>query len=147
VVISEGAHPRGKGLSIAEEREHPDGLPVLGGAGHGLRRDLEAIYAEEARRVVALGSYPPEAPEIRVVVLGHIQRGGTPDSGDRIIATACGSYAVEMVTQGLFGYMSAWKNDGPTHVPLVEATVPHLVDPETDPLVEVARSVGICLGD
>ena len=49
-----------------------------------------------------------EAPEIRVVVLGHIQRGGTPVAEDRIIATACGSHAVDMLADGLFGYMSAF---------------------------------------
>jgi len=147
VVISEGAHAIDGMHSVAEERDHPDGLPVLGGAGERLRREIEQLAREEAERVVNAGDFPAESPEIRVVVLGHVQRGGTPDPRDRVIATACGSHAVEMVATGRFGRMACWLGEGPGDVPLSEATVPHLVQPESDPLVQVARSIGICLGD
>ena len=132
---------------LAEERDHPHGLPVLGGAGERLRKELEQLAKEEAERGLEAGEFPPESPEMRVVVLGHIQRGGTPDPRDRVIATACGSHAVEMVASGRFGRMSCWLGEGPGDVPLVEATVPHLVQTDSDPLVQIARSIGICLGD
>jgi phosphofructokinase-like protein len=147
VVVSEGALPDGGAHSVAQERDHPDGLPVLGGAGDRLRRELEALARGEHERVVAGGGLPAESPEIRVVVLGHIQRGGTPYSRDRIIATACGSHAVDMIAKAHFGRMASWQGDGPSDVPLLDATVPHLVAPESDPLVAVARSLGICLGE
>jgi 6-phosphofructokinase 1 len=147
VVVSEGALPAGGVHSVAEERDHPDGLPVLGGAGERLRRQLEGLARAENQRVIADGGLPAESPEIRVVVLGHIQRGGTPDSRDRVIATACGSHAVDMIAKARFGRMSCWQGDGPSDVPLLDATVPHLVKPESDPLVAVARSLGICLGE
>lgn len=147
VVIAEGARPVGGDYAVAEERAHPAGLPVLGGAGPRLRAELEALNEEEHARVLSEGGNPPEAPEIRVVVLGHIQRGGTPLADDRIIATACGSFAVDMVVRGLFGYMSAWTHLGPKAVRLDEATVPHLIEPDTEPLVQLARDIGICLGD
>ncbi|MEZ4265386.1 MAG: ATP-dependent 6-phosphofructokinase [Myxococcota bacterium] len=147
VVISEGARPVGGDYAVAEERAHPAGLPVLGGAGPRLRAELEALTEEERQRVLAEKGNPPEAPEIRVVVLGHIQRGGTPLADDRIIATACGSFAVDMVVRGLFGHMAAWTFEGPVAVRLDDATEPHLVDPDTDPLVQLARDIGICLGD
>lgn len=148
VVIAEGAKPRGGDYAIVQEREHPSGLPILGGAGARLRAELEALTRDEVERAKAAGQNPPEAPEIRVCALGHVQRGGTPLSSDRIIATACGAYAVEMVMKGLFGYMSAWRYmDGPTHVKLEASTVPHLVDPETEALLDTARDVGISLGE
>ena len=147
VVVAEGTRPIGGDYAIAEEREHPAALPVLGGAGARLRANLEELNRREAEAAQQRGELPNEAPEIRVVVLGHIQRGGTPLAEDRIVATACGGYAVDMLAQGLVGHMSAWRHDGPTHVRLDEATVPHLIDPEKDALVAVAREIGITLGD
>ena len=147
VVVAEGARPSGGDYAISEEREHPSALPVLGGAGVRLRAELEQLNAEELKRAAEAGQSVPEAPEVRVVVLGHIQRGGTPLAEDRVIASACGSHAVDMLVDGHMGHMSAWRYEGPTHVPLDEATVPHVVEPESDPLIQVAREMGICLGD
>ncbi|MGM0577689.1 MAG: 6-phosphofructokinase [Myxococcota bacterium] len=147
VVVSEGARPMGGEYAVKEERDDPGGLPILGGAGARLRRQLEAITEEEALRIRGEGRNPPDAPDVRVVVLGHVQRGGTPLADDRTLATACGAYAVDMVVEGLFGYMAAWEGNGPTHVSLEEATVPHFIEPEREPLVRVARDVGICMGD
>ena len=147
VVIAEGARPSGGDYAISEERDHPAGLPVLGGAAVRLRAELEQLNQEELERAAQAGQRVHEAPEVRVVVLGHIQRGGTPLAEDRIIASACGSHAVDMLVAGHFGHMSAWRSEGPTHVPLDEATVPHTVDPDSDPLVHVAREMGISLGD
>jgi 6-phosphofructokinase len=146
VVVAEGARPEGGEYAIMQEREHPAGLPILGGAGMHLRMALEGINIAEAKAVREQGGNPPEAPEIRVVVLGHVQRGGTPLAEDRVIASACGSYAVDMVMNGLFGYMSAWHHDGPNAVKLDAATEPHLVSTDSEPLIKLARSVGICLG-
>ena len=137
----------GGDYAIHEERDHPAGLPVLGGAGVRLRHELESITRAENERRSALGVRASEGPESRVVVLGHIQRGGTPLAEDRIIASACGSFAVDMLVAGHVGHMAAWREGGPVHVPLDVATVPNLVDPEDAPLVRVAREMGICLGD
>jgi 6-phosphofructokinase 1 len=147
VVIAEGARPTGGDYAISEVRADPSGLPVLGGAGIRLRHELETITRAEQARAEAAGDFSDDAPEIRVVVLGHIQRGGTPLAADRIIASACGSHAVDMLVAGHVGHMAAWRSGGPTHVPLDVATVPHLIDPEEDALVTVAREMGICLGD
>ncbi|MGB0588343.1 MAG: 6-phosphofructokinase [Myxococcota bacterium] len=147
VVVAEGARPSGGDYAISEERAHPAGLPVLGGAGVRLRHELEQLTQEELQRAEATGERAHEAPEIRVVVLGHLQRGGTPLAEDRIIASACGSHAVDMLVAGHVGHMAAWRFDGPTHVPLDVATVPHVIAPDDEPLVTVAREMGICLGD
>jgi 6-phosphofructokinase 1 len=147
VVISEGARPIDGAIAVAELREHPAAHVVLGGAGTRLRAEIEGLYAAEAEAVTAAGGYPPDAPEVRVVVLGHIQRGGTPLAEDRIVATACGAFAVDLAASGRFGTMAAWVADGPAEVPLEAALAPHFVDPETTPLVRTARALGISFGD
>jgi 6-phosphofructokinase 1 len=147
VVISEGAHATGVGYAVAEKREHPAGHVVLGGAGARLREELETLYRAEADAVAAAGGNPPEAPEVRVVVLGHIQRGGTPLAEDRIVATSCGAFAVDLAAQGRFGTMAAWRRDGPVETSLAEALAPHFVVPATTPLVATARALGISLGE
>jgi 6-phosphofructokinase 1 len=147
VVVSEGARPLDGGYAVAETREHPDAHVILGGAGVRLRAELEALYRAESEQIVADGGYPPEAPEVRVVVLGHIQRGGTPLADDRLVATACGSFAVDLASQGRFGTLAACRGEGPAEVSLVEALGPHFVLPDSTPLVGTARSLGITFGE
>ncbi len=147
VVISEGAHPVDGTHAVTGTREHPDGHVMLGGAGHRLRAELEALYAAESDEIVSAGGNPPESPEVRVVVLGHIQRGGTPLADDRIIATACGAYAVDLAHEGNFGSMSAWASNAPVAVDLNDAIQSHFVDPNNTALLDVCRAVGICLGE
>ncbi len=146
VVTAEGVRPIGGDYAV-KERAHAAAAPRLGGAGARLRAELEALTEREAERIVAAGGNPPEAPEIRTVVLGHLQRGGTPTAEDRVIAASCGSFAVDLLAAGRYGFMAAWTYDGPAAVRLDEATVPHLIDPESDPLVSLARGLGICLGE
>lgn len=69
--------------------------------------------------------------ETRVVVLGHIQRGGTPSAFDRILATRFGVAAMNLVHQGNFGKMVALRGNQIVAVPLAEASrSPRPVDPE-----------------
>lgn len=145
VVISEGARPIDGSYAVAEEREHPAAHVVLGGAGARLRAEIESLYSKEADEITKRGGYPPEAPEVRVVVLGHIQRGGTPLAEDRIVATACGAFAVDLAAQKRFGSVAAWYDEGPVEVPLAEALKPHFVEAGT-PLIKTALSLGISLG-
>jgi 6-phosphofructokinase len=147
VVISEGAKPIDGSYAVAETREHPAAHVVLGGAGQRLRQEIEDLYRAEEQAVIDRGGYPPEAPEVRVVVLGHIQRGGTPLAEDRIVATACGGFAVDLAAAGRFGTMAAWVGHGPAEVDLAAALHLHFVDPATTSLVRTAREMGICLGE
>ncbi len=85
--------------------------------------------------------------ETRVTQLGHMQRGGVPISRDRLLATAFGVHAVDLIAQGKFDRMVALWNREIIDVPLGEAIrAPHVVDP-TGPLVRTARGLGMCLGD
>ena len=85
--------------------------------------------------------------DVRVTILGHVQRGGSPSPFDRILATRYGVAAVELIARGEFGRMVCLRGTRIESVPLGEAIgTCHLVDPESD-RVRAARSVGISFGD
>jgi 6-phosphofructokinase 1 len=85
--------------------------------------------------------------ETRVTVLGHIQRGGQPSARDRLLASAFGVHAVDLIAQGKFDRMVSWWHREVIDVPLAEAvSAPHTVDPDGQ-TVHTARGLGICLGD
>jgi len=85
--------------------------------------------------------------EVRVSVLGHIQRGGTPSPFDRILATRFGVAAVDLIAAGGFGMMVALHGDSIVSVDVAHA-IGHLksVDPQGE-LVRMARAIGIGFGD
>lgn len=147
VVISEGARPIDGDYAVDRQREHPAGNVILGGAGNRLRAEFEALYSREAEAVIASGGLEPDAPEVRVVVLGHVQRGGTPLAEDRIVATACGAFAVDLAARREFGKVAVWRGNAPAAVPLAEALAPHFIDPAATPLIDTARALGICIGE
>lgn len=85
--------------------------------------------------------------ETRVTVLGHIQRGGSPSSYDRVLATRFGVAAVELAVQGIHGVMVCLRGNEISHVPLEEvAGKPRTVPPD-HPLIHTARAIGISFGD
>jgi ATP-dependent phosphofructokinase / diphosphate-dependent phosphofructokinase len=85
--------------------------------------------------------------ETRVMVLGHAQRGGQPTWDDRLIASAFGVYAVDLIAAGRFDRMVAWQNRRVVDVPLADVVArPQQVDADGT-LVRTARGLGICLGD
>ncbi len=87
----------------------------LGGIGQQLADEIERRTGKEAR----------------CIVLGHIQRGGTPTAFDRVLATRFGVYAIDAVRDGAFGSMVALRGTDIVRVSLDEATrEPKLVSPE-----------------
>jgi phosphofructokinase-like protein len=85
--------------------------------------------------------------DVRVSVLGHIQRGGSPSPFDRILATRFGVAAVDLIAAGGFGMMVALHGDSIISVDVAHA-IGHLksVDPAGE-LVRAARAIGISFGD
>ncbi len=84
--------------------------------------------------------------ETRETVLGYIQRGGTPTSFDRNLATRMGGHAAELIANREFGRMVALKGNQITSLPLHEvAGKIKLVTPEND-LVIQGRRMGVCFG-
>ena len=85
--------------------------------------------------------------EVRVTVLGHVQRGGSPSPFDRTLATRFGVSAVDLVARGEFGRMVCLRAGKIESVPLADAIGScKLVDTESD-YVRAARAVGITFGD
>jgi len=84
--------------------------------------------------------------ESRVTILGHLQRGGQPSSVDRILATALGTKCAELINDGVFGVMLAWKNNEAVSVPIEEIAGKRKFVPLDHCWVESARRVGTNLG-
>ncbi len=130
VVIAEGAFPAGGRQAFIEALPTTGGMPRLGGAG--------ALAAEGITVRTGL--------ETRVTVLGHLLRGGTPSSYDRLLATRFGSAAVELADKGRWGRMVALHGADIASVPLGEAiSQQKRVDPEGE-LVATGRRLGIEFG-
>ncbi len=83
--------------------------------------------------------------EVRVTVLGHLQRGGSPTPQDRWLATRFGSAAVHLVAQEKWGSMVALDGTEITAVPMADAVQIKYVDPNGD-MVQMARDLGIVFG-
>ena len=103
------------------------------------KKSAGAYIAKQIRKMTEL--------EARETILGYVQRGGTPTSTDRILATQFGAYAAELIHQRKFGTMVAMQNGKITSLPLdkVGGKV-KLVDP-FDPLIVEGRHMGVCFGD
>ncbi len=85
--------------------------------------------------------------ETRETVLGYIQRGGSPSPFDRILATRYGAFAAECIAGGNFGTMAAIIDNKTVAVPLSEVGGKTRLVEASDPLVVIARRMGISFGD
>ncbi len=116
IVVSEGAVPaEGGDMTLASGEKDAFGHVRLGGIGDRLAHEIETRTGSEAR----------------AVVLGHIQRGGTPSAFDRWLATRFGLHAIDAVADEDFGMMVALRGTDIVRVPLSEGTAElKLVSPE-----------------
>jgi 6-phosphofructokinase 1 len=112
-----------------------------------------ADMAGGGRRYGGIGHYLGEriaelsGAATRVTVLGHVQRGGIPSSRDRLMGSAFGVHAVDLVAAGKFGRMVAWQQRRCVDVAIEDAIAhTHKVDPD-GAVVRTARGLDICLGD
>ena len=85
--------------------------------------------------------------EVRVTVLGHLQRGGSPSPFDRILATRFGTEAVHQIAEGGFGRMVAYHGPSVESIPLEDAVGTTKTVPPDGEHVRTARALGIYLGD
>ena len=80
-------------------------------------------------------------------MLGHVQRGSAPSYNDRVLASALGVKAVDLIAQGRCDRMVAWQNREVVDVPIEKAIAGYqAVDPDGT-LVHTARGLGISFGD
>jgi 6-phosphofructokinase 1 len=106
IVVAEGALPEGGTESLVSGEKDAFGHVRLGGIGTWLAEEIAQRTGKESR----------------AVVLGHVQRGGTPTAYDRVLATRFGLQAVDAVADGDFGVMVALKGTDIVRVKLSEAT-------------------------
>jgi 6-phosphofructokinase 1 len=130
IVVAEGATRKDGRRTVVEEAKGSK-LERLGGVAARLAVDLEALSGKEAR----------------YVVLGHLQRGGTPTPLDRMLATRLGGTAVEMVRNGVFGVMVANRPPAIVPVPLSEVVGRSRTVPPDSDLIKTARAIGVTFGD
>ena len=129
IVVAEGAKPAGGEVSVM--KAELGAMPRLIGAAHRVAAALDELVDAD----------------MRVTVLGHIQRGGSPSTFDRVLATRYGVAAAELVDSEDFGKMVALRADQIVTVDLRDAVAaPKLVDPDAQ-IVRQARQLGVSFGE
>jgi 6-phosphofructokinase 1 len=129
VVVAEGAKPRGGKHAVVERQLGR--AERLGGIGGQVAAELQKLTGKETR----------------TVVLGHLLRGGTPTTFDRLLSLRFGAAAVRALAEGHAGVMVALDPPTVRYVPLELATKRMKVVPLDCDTVLTARELGICLGD
>ncbi len=148
IVVSEGAKSKDGSLVIKKELDDGKGLDNirLGGIG-----DVIATQLEEMTGMTA-----------RTTVMGYTQRGGTPSAFDRVLSTKYGCKAMELAAEGVFNVLVTFKDGRMSYVSLEdvvgnnkeigaasgntnESNIRRIT--MDDPLIQVARDLGMCLGD
>jgi 6-phosphofructokinase 1 len=128
--VAEGSTPLG-GAAVYRAARDVGGVPRLGGIG-----EVVAAQVQEACHT-----------DVRVTVLGHLQRGGSPTAFDRLLATRFGAMAVHLAAQRQLGYMVALQGGRITAVPIAEAvSQPKRILLDSD-IVHAALGLQICLGN
>jgi len=131
IVVAEGAKPRGGDVVVQRIVKESTDPVRLGGIGFVLGEQIETRSGIETR----------------VVVLGHLQRGGSPTPFDRVLATSLGAKAVDLITSGECGHMVGVRGGNLVKVSLKDVAKGPRIVPADNPLVAVARSLGTCFGD
>ncbi|MEY3369147.1 MAG: hypothetical protein RI973_2302 [Bacteroidota bacterium] len=132
IVVAEGAKPI-HGSAVGEAaRDFGDLHIKLGGIANVLRNQLEEAGCQQ---------------QIRATVLGHVQRGGTPVAFDRILASAMGVMAFQLIERGEFGRMVTFCNNKMGSALLSEAVSEYNFLDKDHFLIQTARSLGISFGD
>ena len=117
------------------------------GKGDGAKAVSDEIVPGAASALVAAELERLTGIEVRVTVLGYVQRGGAPTPQDRLLATKLGAKAAELLAEGTYGVMVAVRGEGCEAAPLEDVAGQLKLVPEHHPLVDAARGIGVCLGE
>lgn len=130
VVVAEGAAPRDGTVALVERR------------GVGTVDRLGGMASQVARAIA-----DRTGKEVRTLVLGHLQRGGSPTTYDRLLALRFGAAAVRAIADGAFGCMVGLNGPTITRVPIADVIGRTKNVPLDSDTVMTARELGISLGD
>jgi 6-phosphofructokinase 1 len=128
IIVAEGVKPN-SGIQLEKKKSSLDGI------GHYIAHQIKQGSLETNK-------------EVRVTVLGHVQRGGLPSALDRLIAASFGKAAIDLIAQEKYDRMVAWQNGQVIDVSLEEVVdqSPFPVNPHSF-LVQTAQALGIYVGD
>ena len=131
IVVAEGARGMGaEEITVEDASKTLQGVDRLGGVGNHLAIKISSEIDLE----------------VRCTVLGHTQRGGTPNSFDRVLGTRLGTFAVKAAAEGKFGHMVALKTPDLTLLPLDQLAGRVRKVPATSQLIASAEAIGISFG-
>ena len=130
IAIAEGAKSTGGEREVREHVADSTDQVRLGGIGR--------VLADQLRERVD--------SDVRTTILGHMQRGGTPTSYDRNLATCYGAHAAALVAEGTYGVMAARQDGDFTEVPLESVANKTRTVPLDEPLIASALAVGTSFG-
>ena len=131
VVVAEGARPKGGDIVIQRIVKESTDPVRMGGIGFFLGREIEKVTELETR----------------TVVMGHLQRGGSPTASDRVLGTQLGTKSIDMIEDEEFGYMAGVQRNSIVKVSLEKVAQGTKTVPLDHPLIKAARSLGTCFGD
>jgi ATP-dependent phosphofructokinase / diphosphate-dependent phosphofructokinase len=130
VAVAEGARPKGGDMVVSHHvAASPDPIR-LGGIGNKLARDVEAATGQDCR----------------AVILGHVQRGGTPTPYDRTLATNFGHLAMELLMKGVRNHLVVLKDGQFSSISLSRVADRIKTVPKNYPLIKAAVAVGTSFG-
>lgn len=144
---------------IETRKKRGSSFSIIACAEGAVSKD-EALLDEETKRHKRENSFYPTVSyalaakleeltgqEIRVTVPGHYQRGGPPCPYDRVLATRFGTAAADLIIKKQYGRMVAIQDGQIVSIPLEDAASKTKFLPVDHPMIQVARDIGICLGD
>ena len=131
IAVGEGAAPVGGEVFVDHVVESSPDPIRLGGVGK--------FVADEVERRTGLDS--------RAIVLGHVQRGGTPTAFDRVLATQFGHQAFELLESRRFGRLVVQREGRIDSIEIAEAADKVRTIPPDHPLLAAAREIGTSFGD
>jgi len=129
IVVAEGA--REKGGNIVTKGKEVGQQVLLGGIGEEIAKELSKRTGKESRSVV----------------LGHLQRGGSPTTFDRLISLRLGAAAVRSIQAGNYNHLVTLHNNELTTIPISDVAGKMRSVPLDSDTMQTARDIGICMGD
>lgn len=156
VAVSEGAMSKRQAAEFHEaESELAAARGMSGNSDEKSKRKQEAkkkladVEAHRAGNTMRLSKKLEKLTglESRVTILGHVQRGGTPSSADRILATRLGTACARFINEGQSNVLVAARGSSASAVPLQEIAGHRKIVPQDHPWLNAARNVGVCMGD
>jgi 6-phosphofructokinase len=147
VAVAEGAMTSAHASKMEALRDEKDN--TKGKEKRKAKQELAELERHRAGSTLALSTRLEEltALESRVTILGHLQRGGAPSAGDRLLATRLGTACTDIIDKEQYGVMVAARGEGTEAVPLGDVVGRRKTVPPDHPWIASARHVGTSFGD